>query len=48
MQRRLKLGYARAARLLDQLEEAGIVGPANGAKPRDILIPHNTSGDSVE
>jgi S-DNA-T family DNA segregation ATPase FtsK/SpoIIIE len=48
MQRRLKLGYARAARVLDQLEQAGIVGPANGAKPREILIPHNTSDDSVE
>ncbi len=42
MQRRLKLGYARAARVLDELEQAGIVGPANGAKPRDILIPHNS------
>lgn len=48
MQRRLKLGYARAARVLDQLEQAGIVGPANGAKPREILIPHNSSGDNVE
>ncbi len=48
MQRRLKLGYARAARVLDQLEQAGIVGPANGAKPREILIPHNNSEDSVE
>lgn len=48
MQRRLKLGYARAARVLDQLEQAGIVGPANGAKPREILIPHNSSEDSVE
>ena len=37
MQRRLKIGYARAARLLDQLEKSGIVGPANGAKPRQIL-----------
>lgn len=37
MQRRLKIGYARAARILDQLEKAGIVGPANGAKPRQIL-----------
>lgn len=43
MQRRLKLGYARAARILDQLEQAGIVGPANGAKPREILISHNSS-----
>lgn len=48
MQRRLKLGYARAARVLDQLEQAGIVGPANGAKPRDILVPHNTSSDNIE
>ncbi len=38
LQRRLSIGYARAARLLDILEEAGIVGPANGAKPREILI----------
>lgn len=38
MQRRLKLGYARAARVIDQLEKYGIVGPADGAKPRQILI----------
>jgi len=38
LQRRLSIGYARAARLLDMLEGAGIVGPANGAKPREILI----------
>ncbi|HKZ34432.1 MAG TPA: DNA translocase FtsK, partial [Patescibacteria group bacterium] len=38
LQRRLKVGYARAARILDQLEEAGIVGPAEGAKPREVLI----------
>jgi S-DNA-T family DNA segregation ATPase FtsK/SpoIIIE len=48
MQRRLKLGYARAARVLDQLEQAGIVGPANGAKARDILIPHNSPDDKIE
>jgi len=48
MQRRLKLGYARAARVLDQLEQAGIVGPANGSKPRDILIEHNNTQDNVE
>ncbi len=46
MQRRLKLGYARAARVLDQLEQAGIVGPANGAKPREILIAHNSPSDN--
>jgi DNA segregation ATPase FtsK/SpoIIIE, S-DNA-T family len=38
LQRRLSVGYARAARLLDELEEAGIIGPSNGAKPREILI----------
>jgi S-DNA-T family DNA segregation ATPase FtsK/SpoIIIE len=45
LQRRLKLGYARAARVLDQLERAGIVGPGQGAKPRDILIPHNAPSE---
>ncbi|MDD4106455.1 MAG: DNA translocase FtsK [Candidatus Shapirobacteria bacterium] len=48
MQRRLKLGYARAARVLDQLEQAGIVGPSNGSKPREILIEHNTPQDNLE
>lgn len=38
LQRRMRLGYARAARLLDMMEEKGIVGPVNGAKPREILI----------
>ncbi|MFH1568286.1 MAG: DNA translocase FtsK, partial [Gemmatimonadota bacterium] len=38
LQRRMKVGYSRAARLMDELEAAGIVGPAEGAKPRDILI----------
>src|SRR5206468_2029983 len=37
-QRRLRLGYTRAARIVDILEERGIVGPENGAKPRDILV----------
>ena len=48
LQRRLKLGYARAARVLDQLERAGIVGPVNGAKPRDILIAHNQPTDDSD
>lgn len=38
LQRRLRLGYARAARIVDQLEEKGIVGPFEGSKPRKVLI----------
>ncbi len=38
LQRRMKVGYARAARLLDELEQAGIVGPADGAKPREVFV----------
>lgn len=38
LQRRLSVGYARAARMLDQLEAAGVVGRADGSKPRDVLI----------
>lgn len=38
LQRRLKIGYARAARILDQLESVGIVGPADRSKPREVLV----------
>ena len=38
LQRKLGIGYGRAARIMDQLEEAGILGPANGSKPRDVRI----------
>ena len=37
LQRKLKLGYARAARLMDKLEERGVIGPGDGAKPREVL-----------
>lgn len=38
LQRRLSVGYARAARIIDQLEGAGVIGPAEGSKPREVLI----------
>jgi DNA segregation ATPase FtsK/SpoIIIE, S-DNA-T family len=37
LQRRLRLGYARAARMMDILEGMGVVGPADGSKPREVL-----------
>jgi len=53
LQRRLKIGYNRAGRLMDQLEEQGIVGPVHGSDPREILIDLDTqtvsnSGESME
>ena len=38
LQRRLRVGYARAARLIENMEEQGIIGPADGARPRDVLV----------
>lgn len=43
LQRRLRVGYARAARLLDLLEEAGVVGPGEGAKPRKVFLKPDNS-----
>lgn len=45
LQRRLRVGYARAARLLDLLESQGVIGPADGARPRDVLVS-GTGGDN--
>jgi DNA segregation ATPase FtsK/SpoIIIE, S-DNA-T family len=44
LQRRLRLGYTRAARIMDELEDRGIVGPNKGAEPRDILIDLDGTG----
>ena len=44
LQRRLKLGYGRASRLMDELEDRGIVGPSKGAEPRDILLDLDGQG----
>jgi S-DNA-T family DNA segregation ATPase FtsK/SpoIIIE len=49
LQRKLKVGYARAARLMDMLEERGVIGPADGAKPREVLShgPKESTVDHV-
>jgi S-DNA-T family DNA segregation ATPase FtsK/SpoIIIE len=38
LQRKMSVGYSRAARIIDQLEEAGVIGPGAGSKPRDVLV----------
>lgn len=48
LQRRLSVGYARAARLLDLLEEAGVIGPSNGAKPREIMVSKEQYAAMIE
>lgn len=45
LQRRYRIGYARAARLLDLLEERGVIGPGEGAKPREILVTKENLGE---
>ena len=45
LQRKLRIGYARAARLMDILEEKGVIGPADGAKPREVLQQGGTSSE---
>ncbi len=48
LQRRLKLGYARAARILDELEEAGVIGAGDGAKPRELLVTASAEYDTMD
>jgi len=47
LQRRLKLGYSRAARIVDQLEEAGIVGPSDGSKAREVLVENEEQLETI-
>ena len=48
LQRRFKLGYNRAARVIDLLEERGIIGPMNGSKPREVLVKLNNNDSSSD
>jgi S-DNA-T family DNA segregation ATPase FtsK/SpoIIIE len=47
LQRRLRIGYNRAARLVEQMEEMGIVGPADGSRSREVLVPKDADGDAT-
>ena len=44
LQRKLKVGYSRAARLMDMLEDHGVIAPADGSKPRDVIVRKNEEG----
>jgi S-DNA-T family DNA segregation ATPase FtsK/SpoIIIE len=47
LQRRLKVGYSRAARLIDELEAVGVVGPFDGSKAREVLIENDQQLDNI-
>lgn len=47
LQRKLRVGYARAARIIEEMEEQGIIGPADGARPRDVLITSMSDLDAT-
>jgi len=47
LQRRLRLGYGRAARILDLMEQEGVIGPPQGSRPREILVEPRDTGDAV-
>ncbi len=48
LQRRLRIGYARAARIMDLLEEKGLIGPPDGARPREVLVPGRPWGTPTD
>ena len=48
LQRRLGIGYPRASRLMDQLEEEGVIGPADGSKPREVFWKESRDDDEYE
>lgn len=47
LQRRLRIGYGRAARLMEEMEEKGVIGPADGSRPRDVLISSTNTAEDM-
>ena len=48
LQRRLRVGFTRAGRIVDMMESAGIIGPADGARPRDILVDEDGADEILQ